>query len=140
MDSLRSAAAIPAGLIAIVCIGETKTKRDDGCALPILRLQIERSIPPHADSAEIVVANEPISAIGAGITPTLRDVAEAMLSFALISIRSCRGGVYDAHPLWAIRYVFECSRIDSGWERQRSVRRRCQPYLLGFMVIAAVYN
>src|SRR6185437_2538541 len=59
------------------CIGETKTERDDGRALPILGLQIEHSIPPQADSAEIVVAYEPIWAIGAGVTPTLRDVAEA---------------------------------------------------------------
>jgi triosephosphate isomerase len=73
----KTAAAISAGLIAIVCIGETRTERDDGRALPILGVQIERSIPPQADSAEIVIAYEPIWAIGAGITPTLRDVAEA---------------------------------------------------------------
>jgi triosephosphate isomerase len=73
----KTVAAIRADLIPIVCIGETKTERDDGRALPILGLQIEHSIPPQADSAEIVVAYEPIWAIGAGITPTLRDVAEA---------------------------------------------------------------
>jgi triosephosphate isomerase len=73
----KTVAAIRGGLIPIVCIGETKTERDDGRALPILGLQIEHSIPPQADSAEIVVAYEPIWAIGAGVTPTLRDVAEA---------------------------------------------------------------
>jgi triosephosphate isomerase (TIM) len=73
----KAVAAIRAGLIPIVCIGETKTERDDGRALSILDLQIEHSVPPEADSAEIVVAYEPIWAIGAGVTPTLRDVAEA---------------------------------------------------------------
>jgi triosephosphate isomerase (TIM) len=73
----KAVAAIRAGLIPIVCIGETKTERDNGRALPILGLQIERSIPPQADSAEIVVAYEPIWAIGAGVTPTLGDIAEA---------------------------------------------------------------
>lgn len=73
----KAVAAIRAGLIPIVCIGETKTERDDGRALSILGLQIEHSVPPEAICAEIVVAYEPIWAIGAGVTPTLRDVAEA---------------------------------------------------------------
>jgi triosephosphate isomerase len=73
----KAVAAIRAGLIPIVCIGETKTERDDGRALSILGLQIEHSVPPEAICAEIVVAYEPIWAIGAGVTPTLRNVAEA---------------------------------------------------------------
>jgi triosephosphate isomerase len=91
----KAEAAIRAGLIPIICIGETKTERDDGRALAVLDRQVANSIPPRADFAEVVVAYEPIWAIGAGITPTLREVtvAHASIRAALSKILPRQGPV-----------------------------------------------
>jgi triosephosphate isomerase len=73
-------AALRAGLIPIVCVGETRAEREAGAALDIVGRQIEGSIPAHAPGT-IVVAYEPVWAIGTGLTPTPGDVAE-MHAFA----------------------------------------------------------
>jgi triosephosphate isomerase len=76
----KAEAAIRAGLVPIICIGETRAQRDDGSALAVLNHQVANSIPPQADLAEIVVAYEPMWAVGAGITPTPCEVAVAHTS------------------------------------------------------------
>jgi triosephosphate isomerase len=76
----KAEAAIRADLVPIICIGETRTERDDGRALAVLNHQVAHSIPPQAELAEVVVAYEPIWAIGGGATPSLRDVAVAHAS------------------------------------------------------------
>ena len=65
-----------AGLTAIVCIGETQHQRDAGQALDICRGQLELSLPEGARADNLVVAYEPVWAIGTGRTPTTDDVAE----------------------------------------------------------------
>src|SRR6266481_6922073 len=63
-----------AGLIAIVCIGETRQQRDAGQALDICRGQLDLSLPDQAKADNLVVAYEPVWAIGTGLTPTVGDV------------------------------------------------------------------
>ncbi len=65
-----------AGLIAIVCIGETQHQRDAGQALDICRGQLDLSLPDRARADNLVVAYEPVWAIGTGLTPTVGDVQQ----------------------------------------------------------------
>ena len=74
--SAKARAAWRAGLLAIICIGETQGERDAGKALHICASQIAASLPDGATAATAAVAYEPIWAIGTGRTPTSADIAE----------------------------------------------------------------
>jgi triosephosphate isomerase (TIM) len=65
-----------AGLTTIVCIGETQHQRDSGQTLDICRGQLNLSLPDAARSDNLVVAYEPVWAIGTGLTPTVGDVEQ----------------------------------------------------------------
>lgn len=73
----KAEAAWRAGLVAIICIGETRAEREGGATLDVLSRQIDGSVPAGATAANAVVAYEPVWAIGTGLTPTVTDVAEA---------------------------------------------------------------
>lgn len=73
----KAEAAWRAGLVAIVCIGETKSEREAGEALAVLSRQIAGSVAQRSTAANTIVAYEPVWAIGTGLTPTARDVAAA---------------------------------------------------------------
>ena len=72
----KAEAAWRAGLAAIVCIGETRKQRDSGQTLEICRGQLEGSLPDGARASNLVVAYEPVWAIGTGLTPTVEDVKQ----------------------------------------------------------------
>jgi triosephosphate isomerase len=72
----KAEAAWRARATAIVCIGETQGQRDAGQTLDILRGQLAGSLPDGSTAANLVVAYEPVWAIGTGLTPTAADVAE----------------------------------------------------------------
>jgi triosephosphate isomerase len=65
-----------AGLVAIVCIGETREHRDAGKTLDICGGQLKGSLPEGSTAANLVVAYEPVWAIGTGLTPTAGDVEQ----------------------------------------------------------------
>jgi triosephosphate isomerase len=70
----KAVAARRAGLLAIVCIGETRAERDAGHTRDILRTQLDESLPD--DTENTAIAYEPVWAIGTGLTPTPGDVGE----------------------------------------------------------------
>jgi triosephosphate isomerase (TIM) len=72
----KAQAAWRAGLTAIVCIGETQAHRDGGQTLDICGGQLLGSLPDGATAANLVVAYEPVWAIGTGLTPTTADVEQ----------------------------------------------------------------
>src|ERR1700736_615903 len=72
----KAEAAWRAGLTAIVCIGETQKQRDAGQTLDVCGGQLAGSLPDGATSANLVVAYEPVWAIGTGLTPTTGDVEQ----------------------------------------------------------------
>jgi triosephosphate isomerase len=65
-----------AGLIAIVCVGEQRSQREGGKTLEVVGGQLDGSLPDGGTAAKLVVAYEPVWAIGTGVTPTPDDVAE----------------------------------------------------------------
>lgn len=68
-------AAHRAGLVAIVCVGETAGQRAAGLTLDVVRRQLAGSLPDDVAAATTIVAYEPVWAIGTGLTPTGGDVA-----------------------------------------------------------------
>ena len=73
----KAEAAWRAGLLPIVCIGETLAERKAGRTLAVLETQLKGSVPAGATAARLVVAYEPVWAIGTGKTPTTSEVAAA---------------------------------------------------------------
>ena len=72
----KAEAAWRAGLIAVICVGETLEEREAGNTLSVVRGQVNGSAPGGATAANTVVAYEPVWAIGTGKVPTLEEIAE----------------------------------------------------------------
>jgi triosephosphate isomerase len=71
----KAAAAQAAGLLPILCIGETEAEWSEGRTLDVLDAQLRGSLPDGASAADLMLAYEPVWAIGTGRTPSLEDIA-----------------------------------------------------------------
>jgi triosephosphate isomerase len=72
----KAEAALRAKLMAIVCVGETREQREAKKTLDLVNTQLKGSVPAGARPATVVIAYEPVWAIGSGVTPTVADVTE----------------------------------------------------------------
>ncbi|WEJ56653.1 triose-phosphate isomerase [Devosia sp. FJ2-5-3] len=72
----KAEAAIGAGLKPIICVGETEAERDAGQAESVVAAQLAASVPEAAGQHEVIVAYEPIWAIGTGRTPSNEDIRQ----------------------------------------------------------------
>lgn len=72
----KSLSAHAAGLVAVICVGETEVQRDAGQTLDLISSQLAGSVPAGATAANTVIAYEPVWAIGTGRTPTNDQIAE----------------------------------------------------------------
>jgi len=83
----KAAAALAAGLSAIICVGEAEAQRDAGLTIDVVSSQLAGSLPENAPAAKLVIAYEPVWAIGSGRTPSPAEVSDvhAAIRNALIA-------------------------------------------------------
>jgi triosephosphate isomerase (TIM) len=95
-DDVRAKAvtAQSAGLISIICVGETEAQRDAGNAIEVVQAQLRASVPVEGHASLTVVAYEPVWAIGTGRVPSLDDVRDMHRAIrqTLISLLGAGGG------------------------------------------------
>ena len=96
----KAFAAIRAGLVPVICVGETLAEREGGRAITVVTGQIRGSVPDDARPDRTVVAYEPVWAIGTGRTPTVADVAEMHAAIRAELAARMGGGAEDVRILY----------------------------------------
>jgi len=72
----KATKAIESGLIPIICVGESKEQREGGLTKQVIETQVAGSVPSSATGKTIVIAYEPVWAIGTGLVASLDQIAE----------------------------------------------------------------
>lgn len=78
----KAEAAIAAGLTAVICVGELQAERAAGVHLTVVSEQVKECLPSLVHNNNIIVAYEPVWAIGSGATPTLAEITEVHKTIA----------------------------------------------------------
>lgn len=89
----KAEAVIAAGMTAVVCVGETLAQREAGAALASVERQLAGSLPATRDN--LVVAYEPVWAVGTGRTPSVSEIAEVHAAIRVVvgpDVRILYGG------------------------------------------------
>lgn len=92
--SKKATAALNAGLIPIICIGETKAEREAGVAHERVATQLIESIPDAAVKGDFILAYEPVWAIGTGLTATVGDIRD--MHHHILQVVSKKTGLANA--------------------------------------------
>ncbi len=82
------------GMTAVLCVGETQEQRASGAAADVITAQVSRSLPQRWKASQLVVAYEPIWAIGSGKQPEVEEILEVNKA-----IRSALGALGEAVPV-----------------------------------------
>ena len=122
-DSLiaqKTQKALEAGITPIICVGETQSQREEGAAERVVEAQITGSIPDLGAAHEIVVAYEPVWAIGTGKTATPQDVT-IMHGFIRDSLKALVDESYKVRILYGgsmkpenASELLACENVDGG--------------------------
>lgn len=91
----KAESGLKAGLLVILCVGESLAVRESGSAVPAVARQLDESLPRDVDVARLAIAYEPIWAIGTGKVPTTKDIGE-MHSALRERLRSAYGEAGEA--------------------------------------------
>ena len=84
-----------AGLVSVICVGETLQEREAGNHLTIVKNQVKNSVPANATAENTIIAYEPVWAIGTGKVPSTDDVAEMHLTIRQELTEKLGAGVAD---------------------------------------------
>jgi triosephosphate isomerase len=87
----QAAAALRAGLEVVICVGESGAERAAGRTLEIVGRQVKGSLPHPVEAGRLIIAYEPVWAIGTGLTPSVADVAEVH-EFVRVQLGHLLGG------------------------------------------------
>ena len=125
----KAAAAHAAGLAAILCIGETEDEWLAGRTLEVLNRQLEGSLPAGATAENLILAYEPVWAIGTGRTPGADEIARAHGHLRARLARLMAGGRARTHPVRRLGQGGQCRRDPGdrarGWRAGRRRQSGC---------------
>ena len=122
-----------------MCVGETRAEREAGRTLDVVGRQLAGSIP-RRDAANIVIAYEPVWAIGTGLTPTAADVADVHDFIRTGSARRWAGRGQGTHSLWRVGQAGQCGRAHGRANVDGALVGGASLKAADFLGIAAAYR